>query len=160
VYAAGNGAVDVSSIPAGARVRSGYLIPLKVTSLVLMLAYLWQPVSAGLLVTGRVGFVTWHDIGAGVALLAAVVQVVAAILLRWPGGGNWRPIIGASVQAVLIVVQMALGGSREFAIHFPLGVALFGGGLMYFVMVWFSADIGRRYRGVPAVPATQPEVAR
>lgn len=150
----------MSSIPAGARVRTGYLIPLKITSLVLMLAYLWQPATAGLLVTGRVGFVTWHDVGAGVALVAAIVQVVAAILLRWPGGGTWRPIIGASAQTVLIVVQMVLGGSRQFAIHFPLGVALFGGGLMFFVMVWFSADISRRYRGVPAVAPAQPEVAR
>lgn len=140
--------------------HTGFLVPLRVTSLVLLLVYLFQPITAGLLVTGQVGYVTWHDLGAAVALLAAIVQVVAAILLRWPGGGTARPIIGATFQAVLIVVQMALGGARVFAIHFPLGVALFGGGLMYFVMAWFTADIRRRYHGLPATAPAQPEAAR
>ena len=150
----------MSSIPPDARVRAGFLIPLRITSLVLLLVYLWQPISAGLLVTGRVGFVVWHDLGAGIATPVAILQVVFAILLRWPGGGTARPIIGAAVQAVLIVVQEIVGGSREFAIHFPLGVALFGGGLMYFVMAWFTADIRRRYHGLPAPAPARPEGAR
>ena len=126
----------VSTTLPDARVRVGFLVPLRVTSAVLILTFLAQPITAGLFVTGRVSMLTLHDVGAALAMFVALIQIVAAILYRWPGGGSARPIVGSVITFVLIIAQMAVGSTRILWIHFPLGVLLLTGAVMNGMAAW------------------------
>lgn len=98
----------------------------RVVSVLTPLAILFQATTAGLFVTGRVSFLSMHDIGAGLVAVFVLLSIVAAVLLRWPGGGSPALIPFAAFMLVLVVVQMAVGFTRSLAVHLPLGVLLFG----------------------------------
>ena len=140
--AAGNGAMFVSTTLPAARVRTGFVIPLRITSVVLILTFLVQPITAGLFVTGRVGMLTLHDLGATVAFAVVFIQLIAAILYRWPGGGSPRLIVGSVVMIVLITAQMYFGYTRALYIHFPLGVLLLTGAVQQAIAIWRPARTG------------------
>lgn len=107
-------------------VRTPFVLLLRVLAVLTMAAMLWQPTVAGLFTTGRVSYLTLHDIGAGVAALLVALDVVAAVLLRWPGRGSAALIPHAVAMLVLVGAQMALGFTHLLAVHLPLGVLLFG----------------------------------
>jgi heme A synthase len=86
-----------------------------------------QPVSAGLFLSGYGPAVTLHTIGADALLLAALAQAIAAIVY-WRRDPRLAWLARLSIGFVLIVfLQIALGYSKSFWLHVPLGVGLFGG---------------------------------
>lgn len=107
-------------------VRTPFVLLLRVLAVLTALAMLWQPAVAGLFTTGRVSYLTVHEIGGMVTAALVALDVVAAVLLRWPGRGSAALIPHAVAMLVLVGVQMALGYTDLVAVHLPLGVVLFG----------------------------------
>jgi uncharacterized membrane protein YiaA len=86
-----------------------------------------QPISAGLSMSGYGGAVMIHGLVALALQVGAAAQAVTAIVLwrrrRVPG---W--VAGFSVGLlVMMVLELAVGHSRRFWLHLPIGVGIFGG---------------------------------
>lgn len=130
------------AIPTPTRIRPGLVLALRIVAVAAAVAVLLQAISAGLFVTGRVSFLDLHGYGAMLAALLVVATLVTAIL-RWrPGRGTSQPVLMAVVELVLVVAQVGLGFTRVLALHFPLGVALFGVTLVY--AVWACSPAAAR----------------
>jgi hypothetical protein len=86
-----------------------------------------QAVSAGFFLSGYGPAVTIHR-GIAVALqLGAVVQAVAAVVL-WRRRSVPASIAAASVGLLVVVfLQVALGYTKQYWLHVPIGVGMFGG---------------------------------
>jgi len=86
-----------------------------------------QALSAGLLLSGSGLAVTIHARVALALALGALVQAVVAIVLwRRRDLSGW--MARASVGLLLIVVlQIGLGHRKQYWLHVPIGVGLFGG---------------------------------
>lgn len=136
--------------------RPGLLALLRVVVTVHALAVFAQPVLAGQFLSGNFDMVAVHG---GVAILIqlfGVLQLPAAVLLRWPGRGPLWPI-GASVLLVLAeALQIGFGYARLLNLHVPLGVSIVSGMLLLLIWVW-RPRLGRP-RPVTGPPA-QPEEA-
>ncbi|MGA8114736.1 MAG: hypothetical protein WCA46_13815 [Actinocatenispora sp.] len=120
----------------------GYVLALRVVSALVALLVLVQPVTAGLFVTGRVSYLTGHAAVGGILFMLLPLQFVAAVLLWRPGRGSWWPMLFTAVELVLVVAQLATGGTRALAVHIPLGTALFGVALLF---AWWAC-LGRGAR--------------
>ncbi|MFI7133304.1 hypothetical protein ACIBQ1_47050 [Nonomuraea sp. NPDC050153] len=97
-----------------------------------VVALLLQAVTAGLLLSSPGGRAL--HMASAVALLAVgLAHVVAAILVRWPGGGSAKYILPAVALLVATVVVAILGTAHMKAVHVPLGVMMFGGGVVQLV---------------------------
>lgn len=107
-------------------VRTPFVLLLRVLAVLTVLAMLWQPTTAGLFTTGRISYLRLHDYGAAAVVALVALDVVAAVLLRWPGRGSVAMLPHAIAMLVLVVVQMAFGYTQALAVHLPLGVLLFG----------------------------------
>lgn len=124
-------AIDTPIVPAGAstgREAAGQGIRLiqRLVSINLGLVAL-QAISAGFFLSGYGGSVAVH---AGVALaleLGALVQAIAAIVL-WRRGKVPARVVGFSIGLFVgVLLQVALGYTKQFWLHVPIGVGLFGG---------------------------------
>ncbi|MEU6716839.1 hypothetical protein ABZ897_35705 [Nonomuraea sp. NPDC046802] len=92
-------------------------------------ALLFQAVTAGLLLSSPGGR-SLH-MTSGIALVViGLVHVVLAVLAWRPGGGSGRYIAPAALLLVMTVVAAALGAAGIDSVHVPLGVLLFGGGVI------------------------------
>jgi len=109
---------------------------------------LWQPVSAGLFVSGSPGMLTWHSVGAALAMFLALPMILASILLL-AAGGTWWPLPVSVLLLVLVVAQMAFGGTGLLAVHMPLGTALFGVGGWLCWWSWTKRPSVRRWGSAP-----------
>jgi heme A synthase len=89
------------------------------------LALFAAPVTAGLLLSSPSGQAL-HSASAYTVFAVALLHLVAAILVRWPGGGSSRPILYAAGFLGLVLAQVALGIAQVKTLHVPLGVLLFG----------------------------------
>ncbi|MET7327555.1 hypothetical protein [Nonomuraea sp. NPDC005650] len=99
-----------------------------------VVALLLQAVTAGLLLSSPGGRAL--HMASAVALLAVgLAHVVAAILVRWPGGGSAKYIVPAVALLVATVVTAILGEAHVKAVHVPLGVMMFGAGVVQLVRV-------------------------
>ena len=107
-------------------VRTPFVVLLRVCAVLTLAATLWQPMVTGLFTTGRVMYLNWHELGAMVTATLIVLDVVAAILLRWPGRGSAAMVPHAVAMLVVVVAQIGVGFAQLVAVHFPLGVVLFG----------------------------------
>ncbi|MEU6999733.1 hypothetical protein [Nonomuraea sp. NPDC046570] len=87
---------------------------------------LGQAVLAGLFVTGDVDMLAWHRNNGGFTHVMLYLQLVAAILLWRPGRGPLWPAVASAALVVAETVQIVLGQERVIALHFPLGMAVFG----------------------------------
>ena len=105
-----------------------------------------QPVLAGLFVTGDVGMLGLHSAVAVFLTLFTPLQVIAAVLLWRPGRGAAWPIWISVLLLFLEQTQAGFGYSRQLALHFPLGVLIFGIAMVMLVWVWTP---GARVRRVP-----------
>ncbi|MEV1168035.1 hypothetical protein [Nonomuraea sp. NPDC049784] len=93
-----------------------------------VVALLFQSVTAGLLLSSPGGRAL--HMASAIALLAlGVAHLIAAILVRWPGGGKGQFIAPAALLVAFTVVAAILGEAGVKAVHVPLGVLLFGGGV-------------------------------
>jgi hypothetical protein len=99
-----------------------------------VVALLVQAVTAGLLLS-MPGGRALHMASAIALLAVGVAHVVVAILVRWPGAGSAKFVLPAAALLVVTVVQAILGEAHVKAVHVPLGVMMFGGGIAQFIRV-------------------------
>lgn len=85
-----------------------------------------QPVLAGQFLNGNFDMLDYHSANASLVTLLALCQVVAAVLLRWPGRGPLWPILVSVLLVVAESMQATLGYLRMLDLHIPLGVAIVG----------------------------------
>ncbi|MGH3244558.1 MAG: hypothetical protein ACRDNL_29600 [Spirillospora sp.] len=108
---------------------------LKASAALLATAMLIQGITAGQLLDGADNGSEMHRTTSGIVVLALLVTIVSAFLVR-RGGGPARPLATSLVTTVLVIVQYALGDSGETAVHVPLGVLLMGGAAALAAQVW------------------------
>lgn len=105
--------------PSGPRRTLGFL---RVTGTVGTVCICAQPVLAGGYLAGTFDFLDYHATNASIIGVVLLVQVLAAVLYRWPGGGSGVPLLLTTVELAAVVVQIGMGYSRSLAVHIPLGV--------------------------------------
>jgi hypothetical protein len=125
---------DVQVVSASAWVRWPFRIC--ITAAVVLLAD--QAVFAGQFLSGSFGALHLHRENATVAGIVVLVAAVAAVPLRWPGGGPWWPAAACLVLFALIAAQIALGFARLLTVHIPLGVLIIAGAGWLAVWSWRS----------------------
>ncbi|MFC4113232.1 hypothetical protein [Nonomuraea zeae] len=97
-----------------------------------------QAALAGLFVTGDVDLLAWHRNNAGFTHSLLYLQLVAAILLWRPARGPLWPALAGLGLVLAETAQVGLGQSRIIALHFPLGMAIFGLSAVFTVWTWRS----------------------
>jgi len=95
-----------------------------------------QPVLAGLFVTGNVGMLGLHSANAIFITMIAFFQIIASILFWRPGRGAAWPIWASVLMFLVGQIQGGFGYARLLALHFPLGVLLFGFAVAMLVWAW------------------------
>ncbi|AYF97382.1 hypothetical protein [Protaetiibacter intestinalis] len=95
-----------------------------------------QAIFAGQFLDGTYGSLHQHRENATYAGISVLISAVAAVLVRWPGGGPWWPILASLGIFGMIAAQIALGFARLVAIHVPLGVATIGIAILLAVWAW------------------------
>ncbi|PRY01028.1 hypothetical protein [Allonocardiopsis opalescens] len=115
--------------------RPALLLVLRVSTLLTTLALLAQAVTAGLLLSSPDGRVL-HSAIAYAVVLAAVVQLAAAVLFWRPGGGPAGFIANAAGLAAFTAVQIALGVAGLSQLHVPVGVLMFAASTLLLVRTW------------------------
>ncbi|GAA3685816.1 hypothetical protein GCM10022224_058250 [Nonomuraea antimicrobica] len=111
---------------------------LRVTATVHLAGVLAQAALAGLFVTGDVDLLTWHRDNGGVTHSVLYLQLVASILLWRPGRGPGWPALAGLGLVVLETGQVVFGQSRILALHFPLGMAIFGLSAVFTAWTWLA----------------------
>ncbi|MGP3956792.1 hypothetical protein ACTWPT_12390 [Nonomuraea sp. 3N208] len=114
---------------------------LRVTATLHLAGVLAQAALAGLFVTGDVDLLTWHRNNGGFTHSMLYLQLVAAILLWRPGRGPLWPALAGLGLVVAETVQVVAGLDRVIALHFPLGMAIFGVSAVFTAWTWRT---GRR----------------
>ncbi|WP_344233186.1 hypothetical protein [Kribbella hippodromi] len=117
---------------------------LRATAGVHAVAICLQPVFAGVYLNGSPAGMRMHEpTGLALAFLG-LFQVVAATIW-WRSGGRWT----APAVSLLILAgevgQIAMGYSRQLAVHVPLGIALVGATVVF--AFWIN---NRARKAVPA----------
>jgi hypothetical protein len=123
---------DVHAVPAPTWVRWPFRI--SITAGVVLLAD--QAVFAGQFLSGSFVALHLHRENATVAGIVVFVAAVAAVPLRWPGGGPWWPAVACLVLLALVAAQIALGFARVLTVHIPLGVLIIAGAGWLAVWSW------------------------
>lgn len=98
---------------------------LMVTATAMTLLVLVQAVSAGHLLSGNVtARVVHRDMVFAVITWVALTQLLAAVLIVWPGRGRAWPLLLAVVNVAAITMQIEAGFTHRLALHVPLGVSI------------------------------------
>jgi hypothetical protein len=118
------------------QVRAWAWWPLRVIALIQAIVIFDQAVFAGQFLSGEFGALARHGQNATIAGLATVVMILAAAVLRWPGGGPTWPILACASLFGLIALQIAMGYARLLTLHVPLGVAIIMASCFILVQVW------------------------
>jgi hypothetical protein len=117
---------------------------LRVVATLSSVCVLAQPILAGGYLDGTFDFLDYHANNAEIIALLLLVQILAAVLYRWPGRGSSMPLTLTITELVLVVVQMIIGYRRVLAVHVPLGVLIVI--LALHVCVWVYRPAARRAR--------------
>ena len=110
------------------------LYVLRVAAGVHALGVCLQPVFAGVYLDGSPAGMRMHEPTGLVVVALGIVQLLVATFW-WRAGGRW---VAPSAGLVIVageVVQVAMGYSRQLAIHIPLGVALVASAVAFAVWV-------------------------
>jgi hypothetical protein len=83
-----------------------------------------QAVFAGLFLSGRGVFLTWHENNANLIFLVALAEFVLALVVM-RRGPRW-PALATGLIVLVLVAQISSGYARALPLHVPLGVAIFG----------------------------------
>jgi hypothetical protein len=103
-----------------------FLIGFRIAASAQAIGMFAQAVLAGLALSGSAMALTVHMLNGAATLLASAVQTgVGVILWRSRDIPRW-PLIASVAVLAGQVSQMASGRFHAFALHFPLGVGLFG----------------------------------
>jgi hypothetical protein len=95
-----------------------------------------QPVLAGQFLSGYFDFVEIHGRVGELVEVVGLIQVLIAILVRWPGRGPSWPIWVSLAVVLAEVPQVFLGYTGALALHVPLGVLLFAAMLLLLIRLW------------------------
>ncbi len=83
-----------------------------------------QPILAGYFLSGEADAMAWHSPLGSSLFLLTMLQLVAALLYFWPGGGRpWAALITVGL-VVAELTQVVFGHQQNFAVHVPLGTAI------------------------------------
>ncbi|WP_109507482.1 hypothetical protein [Nocardioides speluncae] len=115
-----------------------------------------QPVLAGSFMSGNYDALTVHS-GVGGSMFLVTALALLAVVAHGAAGSRLWPVGLHVLLLVAVIMQIAVGSTRNLALHIPLGVALVA------VMVWLAiwawlpgARLRRTYlvrrRKAPAVP--------
>ena len=119
------------------------LVPLRVVAGLHAVAICLQPVLAGAYLNGAGPALRMHEpLGLSLAGIGLLQLLIATAWWR-TGGRGIAPVVALLILAGE-VLQIAMGYSRQLAVHIPLGVALVAG------TVAFAVWINRRPAQVPA----------
>ena len=110
--------------------------PLRSVAVLHLFGVLAQAVFAGLFVTGDVDMLAWHRTNGGFTHVTLYLQLVASILLWRPARGPAWPALAAAGLVAAETLQVVAGQERVLAVHFPLGMAVFGATTVLTVLVW------------------------
>lgn len=122
------------SRPAGPRPWAYW--PFRLIGIALTVLIFNQAVYAGQFLAGDFGALAQHRDNANYAGFALLAELVAAVLLRWPGRGPVWPALTCLGMFVVVGLQIGLGYARVLAVHVPLGVALITGTVVLLVWAW------------------------
>ncbi|MEV4287749.1 hypothetical protein AB0K40_19755 [Nonomuraea bangladeshensis] len=117
-------------------IPSWVLWPLRGLATAHLAGVLAQAALAGLFVTGDVDLLAWHRDNAGVTHSLLYLQLLAAVLLRRPARGPLWPALASLGIVAAETAQVALGQWRVIALHFPLGMAVFGLSAVFTAWTW------------------------
>jgi hypothetical protein len=99
------------------------LTVLRVTAVLHAVAICLQPVFAGIYLNGSPDGMRMHE-PTGLAIVFLGLAQLLAATIWWRTSGRWQ----APVMSLLILIgevfQVAMGYSRQLAVHIPLGIAL------------------------------------
>jgi hypothetical protein len=95
-----------------------------------------QAVFAGQFLSGDFPALGWHARNADAAGAVALLQLVAAVLLRRSGGGPAWPIWACAGLLVGIAGQVGLGYAKVLSLHVPLGVTVTAGTVGLAIWAW------------------------
>jgi hypothetical protein len=147
-----------SAEPEPRRVRRWTLVLFRAAITLEALLVLGQPVLAGDYLSGRYDALRLHEANAMATAGVAVLQLVAAVLLRRPGGGPRWPIGGATALVAGEAGEIVLGFHRVLAVHVPLGVLLVTGVALQLARAWTPRTglrrTAERARTAPQAPDT------
>lgn len=134
---------DRSTVDAGTVGKvSGWCRALRLGALLVAALVLVQAGLAGQMLGARSGLVAVHEVGShllfSVTLVLAVVAVIAWRRNQVPAVVG---LVGGPMLFLLTTAQAFAGYARLFAVHVPLGVALFGVALS---LAWGVSVVGRR----------------
>ncbi|KAB8196518.1 hypothetical protein FH608_007220 [Nonomuraea phyllanthi] len=91
-------------------------------------ALLLQAVTAGMLMSAPGGSTSHFASGIALAVVG-VAHVAVALMVRPPGGGRARYVVPPAVLLAMTAVAGVLGVLGVTAVHVPMGVMMFGGGV-------------------------------
>lgn len=116
--------------------------PFRVVMTVAAVLLFDQAVFAGQFLSGGYGALLTHRENATFAGITVVVAALAAVPIRWPGGGPWWPIPACLGLFGLIAVQIVVGFARLLAVHVPLGVSIILLAAALTVWAWRPHPVG------------------
>jgi len=110
--------------------------PLRIVALIETVLIFDQAIYAGRFLSGDFPSLHVHRENATYTGIVLIVELVTAIVLRWPGRGPIWPIFFTLGMFGLIALQIILGFSRLLVIHVPLGVAMIVATVLMLVWAW------------------------
>lgn len=131
--------------PAGQRREAGprtTLLLLRVSTALVAVATVAQPVLAGIYLGGDADALGLHEANAHVVFSLMFIQGCVAIAYWLVGTGRGWPALAAFALVALVFVQEALGYARLLALHIPVGVATVL--LVVLLTIWVFGPAARR----------------
>lgn len=115
-------------------VPGGVVWTMRISALIVAGGVLLQPFWIGMFMSGNVNMIMIHSVAAMLIVLAAVVNLVAAILVRRRG---WKEALPHTIGLLIgLVLQTGFGMMRLLWAHYPIGVLMAIGAIGMVTMAW------------------------
>lgn len=133
--------------------QSAMALGFRVAAIGQTIAVLGQALLAGLALSGNAGALSAHMANGALALVIALLQVLFAVPLKISNHLPGWALVASLGLSFGEVIQMASGRLHLFAVHLPLGLALFAG--LVSLVFWVGTT-----REVAEIAGDQVAVAR
>lgn len=130
------GTAGTSAGTAKSRSPGRSLWALRVVAALHAVVLIFQPLFAGLYLDGDLDAIGTHGTNAHIVQVVCLVQVVAAGLYAWPGGGRLWPLAASAVLWFAEGTQIGMGYGRVLFAHVLLGASLVAAQVLFTVWVW------------------------